>query len=613
MKLHFRKKDNSKEDFAPDRDIIKIIIFACVIIVLSIVSMGSIAYTITRDQVVYKLKNEDLSNVAELISNKIDNRIETAKEISLVLAKDPQIIQWVASGEKDSLQKEYALKKISALATDFNYTSSFIVSAVTNHYWDENGQIIDTMDRNDPDDKWFFSTISREESVTVQFDYNPERKGTYVFINALMGDAKSPIAITGVGLGLSDLSQEMQKLKREKESYLWLIDKQGQIYLSSNQGHSGDNIKSFIPPEIKRKITNVVGDEKSHTFEYENNSQELMDLIAYPLESTQQWTLLFQIPRSKSISFLNSIKLNTLFASVIILVSFLFFFYFVSNKLVNPYKKAMELNRQLEDKVSERTREVHEKNAKLLDSIDYAQRIQEAILPSHEILGNTLKEHFLIWQPRDIVGGDFYWMKETHSGCFIVLGDCTGHGVPGALMSMISVSILNQIVIDDEVRPSKVLKKLNGLIKQILKQEEGNSLTNDGLDIGVCYFDRENTLTYAGAKLSLYVRSNEGLRIVEGDKKSIGYATAGVDYSFADTVINIKSNDVFYMTTDGYTDQNGGPKDFSFGKIKFVDLINTFYSTPLVEQRELFLKALLDYMGEESQRDDISVIAFKIK
>ncbi|WP_238456620.1 SpoIIE family protein phosphatase [Desulfotruncus arcticus] len=572
-----------------------------------------ITYRITKNEVVHKLKNQDLVNISESISYKIDSRIERAKEISLLLAKDPQIIDWVKNGEANKLQTDYALKKINTLVADFGYTNSFIVSAITNHYWDENGKIIDTMSQSDPDDDWFFKTLASPESITIQYDYNQERKDTFVFVDALMGGTDQPIAITGVGLGLKDMAQELQQYKHSKNSNVWLIDRQGDIYLSDNVEHSGKNIQNFIPREVKEKILHSLSDNQSvhYTFEYQNSKFGLTDLIVYPLNSTQ-WYLLSQIPRSASITFLDTIKLNTFLASLIVLISITFFFYFVTNKLVNPYKKAVELNLELEQKVLARTLELKEKNEKLTDSIDYARRIQKSVLPSSETLTEVFQDYFLIWQPRDMVGGDFYWIKKFSSGFFVAIGDCTGHGVPGALMSMLSITLLNQIVTGAEEKPSEIIQKLNYLIKQTLKQQDRNSLTDDGLDIGICFIGIDNNLTFAGAKFSLYIKSGQELKVLKGNRKSAGYIMTSEEYNFTESVVKFNNNDLFYITSDGYIDQNGGAKNYCFGKRNFIGLINKHYQEPLFKQREIFLKELSEYMGDESQRDDITLLAFKV-
>jgi len=609
--------DMKQKKIAPDYDIIKVIVFASSIIILSIILVGTIIYIITRNEVVHKLKSQDLPSIVESMAYRIDSRIERAKEVSLMLANDPQIIEWVSGGEKDPRQQDYSLKKISNLvhlATDFDYSNSFIVSAVSNQYWDENGNIIDTMSKNDPDDDWFFTTLSSGKKVSISFDYNKERRGTFVFVNALIGDIKQPVGVTGVGLGLQDLSREFQDFKFGKQSDLWLVDKLGKVYLSDDVEVNGKNIKQIIPPEASQRVIQHIsaGTRGQYTMEYRNSDNQLTDLIVCPLSSTQ-WSLVFQIPRSDSIGFLNTIKLNTLFASLITLISITFFFYFVSTRLVNPYKKSIELNRELEEKVLERTKELHEKNTKLTDSIEYARRIQKAILPSEDTLSEIFYDYFLIWKPRDTVGGDFYWAKKVDSGFFIAVGDCTGHGVPGALMSMISISILNQVVKGPEDTPSSVLQKLNILVKKTLKQENRDSITDDGLDIGLCYFDNNNRITFAGAKISLYIKNERELRVIKGNKKSAGYTRTSSGYTFTDTVIDVNSNDLFYITTDGYIDQNGGPKGYSFGRKNFMKLINSCYTKPLSEQQEIFLQTIQDYMGNEPQRDDMALIAFKIK
>ncbi len=618
MKLKTEQEKNAPgtKGIGPDYDIIKIIAFASIIIILSIILVGTIVYIITKNEVVNKLKNRDLVSIAESISYRIDSRIERAKEVSLVMANDPQIIEWVSSGESDPLQKDYAIQKINnlvSLVTQFDYSNSFIVSATTNHYWDEKGNIIDTLSESDPDDDWFFNTLSAGERVSVSFDYNEDRKGTFVFVNALIGETSSPLGVTGVGLGLQGLSREFQEFKYGNQSDLWLVDPQGEIYLSDKVEYNGKNIDELLPKEASINVIKHMNGRniKQYALEYRSTNQGLTDLIVHPLSSTR-WSILFQIPRDESIGFLNTIKLNTLFASIIVLFSITFFFYFVSHRLVNPYKKAIELNQELEEKVLERTQELQEKNAKITDSIEYAQRIQQSILPPDDTLKRIFWDYFLIWQPTDTVGGDFYWVKEFDDGFFVAIGDCTGHGVPGALMSMISVSILNQVVKDTKDTPSSILKKLNLLVKQTLKQESGDSLTDDGLDMGLCFIDKENNITFAGARASLYIKNDRDLRLIKGDKQSLGYTRTNPDYSFTDTIMNVNSNDMFYMTTDGYIDQNGGPKGYSFGKTKFMQIIDDCYQKPLSEQRKIFLQAIHDYMGNEPQRDDITVMGFKI-
>jgi serine phosphatase RsbU (regulator of sigma subunit) len=272
----------------------------------------------------------------------------------------------------------------------------------------------------------------------------------------------------------------------------------------------------------------------------------------------------------------------------------------------------MVLSRQLEKKVDERTRELNEKNMKIMDSIEYAKFIQKSILPPLEELNLVFLEHFIIWKPKDIVGGDFYFLKKLSHGYIIALGDCTGHGVPGALMTMTANSILDNIVehicSDD---PALILKEMNIRVKKTLYGRNVENSIDDGLDAAIIYVSNKKDLLYAGAKMPLYKRNKDGIECLRGDRKGIGYRNTSEDYEFTNYKIALKGDEIFYITTDGFIDQNGGEKNLPFGKNRLEKVILKYSEKPLEEQLEFFQQELNLYMDNEEQRDDITVIAFK--
>lgn len=588
----------------------RVLLLSSILLVISIFLIGTLVYVFAEKEVVRKLKEKDLIYIGESISAKIDEQIFRAKETSLILANDPAVYEWVSSGEEKEELEGYAVEKLKQLATEFEYNNSFIVSAVTGHYWSEKGEIVEVMDSNNPLNSWFYEAVSSNQKVAVNFDYNSSRNDTFVFVNALMGEVQAPIAVVGVGFSLQKLSNDFNEYKYVDNSNLWLIDKEGNIYLSDNADHNGTSIENYVPLDVKSSLSANFDDETAYVMEYEHDGQ-LIDLISYPIASTD-WKLIFQIPREETVSFLQTIKYNSFFAMAVYLLSIIFIFYYVSRKIANPYKLALKVNQQLEEKVAERTRELMEKNDKLSDSIDYAKRIQENLFPREELFKNIFDEHFLVWLPRDKVGGDFYWLKETKDGYLFAIGDCTGHGVPGALMTMLTISNLNYIVEQEsEKEPSRILQQLNKSIKKTLKQETKSGLTDDGLDIGLIYFRHNHSLSFAGAKCSLYIKNEKELKIIKGDRKSVGYRRTDSNYEFQDTLIHLNKDDVLYMTTDGYVDQNGENDQRSFGRSNFLELIEKHYNKPIGEQKEIFLSAINSYMGNESQRDDITLFACK--
>ncbi|NOU92718.1 SpoIIE family protein phosphatase [Paenibacillus sp. LMG 31456] len=610
--------ENKSKSIRLDQGVFKVILFASLVIIISVLLVGTIVYFITEKEAVKKLKEKDLAFIAESIASSVNGRIERAKETSSLLAQDPGIIRWVSSGEQDVQAGKDAMDRIKKLAKEFDYSNAFIVSTITKHYWGENGSIIGTLKESNPEDQWFFKILAAKQEATVQLDYNAQRQDTFVFVNVLMGDINNPVAVAGVGMSLKSLSEEFTNYKYGKNSNLWLVDGTGKIHLSDKLEHDGQMLEAFLPNPIK-SIVMTAGQKEGesnfqpHIMEYTNEKGELIDLISYPIKASANWRLVYQIPRSETVGFLSTIKVNTVAAALISIFAIIFIFYYVSTRLANPFKRALQLNEELESKVLERTKELLEQKEKLVDSIDYAKRIQEAILPPKERLNNLWNEHFLIWNPRDTVGGDFYWVKTFDSGYLVAVGDCTGHGVPGAFMTMVSVSILNQITNESNKEdPAHILQRLNELIKQTLQQEQGRSRTDDGLDLGLCYVSNEGSLIFAGAKSTLYVSDGQELKIFKGDRKSIGYNKTDNSYLFTNTAVEANKTASVYMISDGFIDQNGGPKNYSFGRQRFVQMLQEVMNMPLSEQEPYFRGRLETYSNGEPQRDDITLLAFKV-
>ena len=613
MKSSSKKKDIANYSSIHDSGTMKVIALACLSIALSVLLIGGLSYFITERAVLNKLKSKDLIFIIKSIAEKIDGRIAMAKEASLILAKDPLLVEWVEGKEKDTRLGKLALQQITNMTKDYSYDNSFIVSAITGHYWAEKDKLIDTISENDPDDSWFFKTIASKSPVSINIDYNKERNDTFVFINALMGDYDRPIGVTGVGFNLKDIASEFAGYKFGEKSKLWLIDKQGKIHLAEDLEDRGKHIGDFIPFDISKKILQTANQASSvGVLEYKDPRGELTDLVYQSIQSTD-WRLVLQIPRSESIGFLRSIKINTMVASAFSLLLVIFIFYLTSTRIANPLKRAIMLSQELERQVQERTSELQEKNTNIMDSIDYAKRLQETIIPEDREMEEAFSAFFVLWQPRDPVGGDFYWLKKKGSDYILAVADCTGHGVPGALMTMAVSSILNHIV--DEIcsdDPTVIFKELNARMKSAL-HKKSNQITDDGVDIGICHLKEGKFLTFAGARIALYVqRAGGGLEVIQGDKQSIGYRKSEANFDFKKVCLDVNEGDKFYMTTDGFIDQNGGPKDYPFGKKRFAALINDYGHLPLAEQRQVFEQAFAGYKQEELQRDDITLIGFQL-
>lgn len=282
-----------------------------------------------------------------------------------------------------------------------------------------------------------------------------------------------------------------------------------------------------------------------------------------------------------------------------------------------------QLYKLMEQKVIARTRELAEKNKQIMDSIDYAEGIQKAILPRHSKMKEALPDHFIFYKPKDVISGDIYWFHSLGEKVFIAAIDCTGHGVPGALLSMVGSSILDKLVKEQYLsNPALILRHLHIEVRRALKQDDASNQL-DGMDVALCVIDKnEKKITFAGARRPLYLvrftarHSNRGnnetkLIIIKGDRKSIGGRQKEAERVFKGKEIDAKAGDMIYLTTDGFSDQNNrdGQK---YGSKRFRVLLSTAAQLPVGDQEGFFEKELDDFMGGEEQRDDITVIGVRL-
>ena len=273
------------------------------------------------------------------------------------------------------------------------------------------------------------------------------------------------------------------------------------------------------------------------------------------------------------------------------------------------------LYNHLENMVRERTHELVERNKQIMSSIQYARRIQSAILPDRDQIQKVLPHSFILFLPKDVVSGDFFWFSQRKNHLFLAVVDCTGHGVPGAFMSMIGNTLLNQIVNERGIdQPDKIMEILHRQVRYSLKQDDRRSGANDGMELALCRLDLDiNTLAFCGARRPIYLGKSEQKEIIEirGDLKSIGGHRKEQHRVFTNHELTLKPGDRVYLCSDGFADQpNEHGKKYSSKKLK--KLFGSILALPLAEQ-EIQLKSELErHMGTEDQRDDISIWGFGI-
>ena len=275
-------------------------------------------------------------------------------------------------------------------------------------------------------------------------------------------------------------------------------------------------------------------------------------------------------------------------------------------------KDLKEANQNLEAKVIERTKQIEQQKINITDSIHYASRIQRALLPPSEELDRLFPSYFILNKPKDIVSGDYFWVSRKDHMVIVAVADCTGHGVPGAFMSILGINLLNEIVNKaEEVRPNDLLNELRERLTKLLRQTGDKDETRDGMEMAICLVDYESKkLQYSGAFRPLYLIRNEELLVFKGDSMPIGIYL-DEEIPFTNTDIQLEENDMIYMFSDGYVDQIGGPKRKTFRSKKFKRLLMEIHKDPLAAQEEILEQTIEEWRMDLEQIDDIMVMGIK--
>ena len=268
----------------------------------------------------------------------------------------------------------------------------------------------------------------------------------------------------------------------------------------------------------------------------------------------------------------------------------------------------------LHEELKQAYNEIEENNKNMMDSINYAKLIQEAMLPEKAVLTNYFPNSLIIYRPKDIVSGDFYWFVERDNKLLIAVADCTGHGVPGSLMSMIGYSLLNEIVNVKKVRqPSEILSGLNRGIRRTLKQDKIGNQRCDGMDIALCSIDRQQrVIEFAGANRHLIYFRDKALEMVKGNKHGIGGLHDESVIAFTNHRICYDEGDIIYMCTDGYADQFGGSRGRRMMTRNMIKILEKSLSFGVNEQEQLLNHWLDKWQGNHEQTDDILLIGIQL-
>lgn len=298
---------------------------------------------------------------------------------------------------------------------------------------------------------------------------------------------------------------------------------------------------------------------------------------------------------------------------------------YFSNEIMDQLRDKMRLakaeaglqkaNEELELRVQERTAELQVMHDDITDSINYANRIQHAILPDGSELADYFSDSAVVYLPKDIISGDFYWSFRRDHLTYVAVVDCTGHGVPGALMSMIGNNLLNQVIIEHgETRPDVILQEMDKGLDRLLKRDRSVNSINDGMDMSLCVIDCEKgELVFAGAQQSawFYHQGTDPIEL-ESTKLTIGGLSMGEAKVFKTTVLPYSQGDRVYLISDGYQDQFGGPSGKKYYRKNLLKLISSLQTKKLSEHAAVLKGEFLRWKGDEMQMDDVTIVGVEL-
>jgi serine phosphatase RsbU (regulator of sigma subunit) len=317
-----------------------------------------------------------------------------------------------------------------------------------------------------------------------------------------------------------------------------------------------------------------------------------------------------EIPTSYSFEISPPWYLSLWFIIPLIIVIIILIFAFIKYREAALRRDKLRLEKTVTERTSEVVHQkeiVEQKNKDITDSINYAKNIQEALLPTRAEIGKHFPESFILYKPRDIVSGDFYWISHRNNRTYYAIADCTGHGVPGAFMSMLGIAFLDEVIgMNPEIESNELLNQLRQNVILSLRQTGEAGQSKDGMDINLIVVDWEKKiLEYSGANNPLYLIRNSYLTEYKGDKMPIGVHINKEPFSI--NRIPFSLGDSIYMFSDGYADQFGGPHNKKFKYKSLKELLIKISNQPMVEQGKILNKTIEEWKGDNSQLDDIIV------
>ncbi|MCF8106476.1 MAG: biofilm regulation protein phosphatase SiaA [Desulfohalobiaceae bacterium] len=544
------------------------------------------------------------------------------------------------------------------------------------------------LDPDNPDDIWFFTTMEDFDSFTINVNPDVHLGNVQVWIDVIIWNNGHKIGMAGTGLELSAFLKDFIAADEPGVTPM-ILDAQGLIQAHPNksliafgsgaEATNQNSSSSQAQSSLQNQLTGASGGDKlTQAMQQAQENPGSVETFRAGLDGKEQLLALTWIPELswyvvsavnlQAAQVIDDMWIMTAVAAVLVMfgILLLVYGYGVEKLVLRPlgalhssatalahgdYNVSLPLagkdeigglsrafgsmveeikshTSELENKVSQRTRELEEQSKLLqeanqaktemlnnvMESIHYARTIQQAILTSETHLQQMVPECFTIWQPKDVISGDMIWSKAHEDGFAAAVIDCTGHGVPGGIMTMAAVASLNRVVSDIGVQaPHRVLQEVSRLVQKMLSKQDAAQFSEDGLDMALCVYCRSSrNLLFAGSRLSLWYEHDDQLVQIKGDKESLGYRSSNPDFPFKTHAIRLQGPMTFYLATDGIFDQIGTATGLPLGYRRLHSFLQTIRDKPLAEQKKALLGMYENYRGAEEQRDDVTVLGLRL-
>jgi PAS domain S-box-containing protein len=433
---------------------------------------------------------------------------------------------------------------------------------------------------------------SPDEKVTVQFEYK-SKDGSYIWIESTGTNSLSNPAIHGYILNSRDITEKRRAEQEQRmRSKMQALSENSPDLIARLEGGSISYINPVIESYTGKGIDDFLNKKVDETGldagilqgwlniveEVNRTNAKVATEMDFPSEAGKRVMQVNAIPEYDETEKLESVLV-------------------VSHDITE--RKLIEL-------------EIQAKNKKITESINYAKRIQTAILPNTRVINRALPDSFILYKPRDVVSGDFPWFVQIKDDIFIAAVDCTGHGVPGALLSLIGYFLLNDIVRSRKVtEPGKILDLLDEGVTTTLRQDE-DATTKDGMDIALCKINiNSGEVEYAGAHRPLYIMKNSIMEEVKGNKFPIGGGIFKNQTNFTNTKIKLSKGDSIYFSSDGFPDQFGGPEGRKFGPKRVREIVDRIHKDQMKDAMKVFDDEWEQWKADHKQTDDVLLIGIK--